>query len=110
MAHHLSGGNHVVRDFDGLGLSGGSRREVIELLGGRDSVNVKIYQNKNAYGNLGLGFVPNQERLAEEGLRAQAAALLSGFIKSLITFGGGSVTVGNDNSPVFGKTNELGGL
>ena len=60
MAHHLSGGNHVVRDFDGLGLSGGSRREVIELLGGRDSVNVKIHQNKNAYGNLGLGSFPTK--------------------------------------------------
>ena len=29
--HHHSGDNHVVRDGDGLGLSGGSRREVVEL-------------------------------------------------------------------------------
>ena len=29
--HHHGGDNHVVRDGDGLGLSGGSRREVVEL-------------------------------------------------------------------------------
>ena len=30
-AHHHGGDDHVVRDGDGLGLSGGSRREVVEL-------------------------------------------------------------------------------
>ena len=30
-AHQDSGDDHVVRDGDGLGLSGGSRREIVEL-------------------------------------------------------------------------------
>ena len=30
-AHHHGGDNHVVRYGDGLGLSGGSRREIVEL-------------------------------------------------------------------------------
>lgn len=30
-AHQYSGDDHVVRDGDGLGFSGGSRREVVEL-------------------------------------------------------------------------------
>ena len=42
--HHYSGDNHVVRDSDSLGLSGGSRREVIELWG-RKSADPKIHWN-----------------------------------------------------------------
>ena len=56
-AHHHSGDNHVVRDCYGLGLSSGSRGEVVELRKGNDSANTKHDSEKNAYSDLGFGFV-----------------------------------------------------
>ena len=108
--HHHGGDNHVVRDGDGLGLSGSSRREVIELQKGSGSATTKMHFNGNAYSDLGLGFVLGQERLVEEGFRVQAVTLLSELIKSLVTFGGGFVAIRDDNDPVFGKTGKLGGF
>ena len=108
-AHHHSGDNHVVRDGDGLGLSGGSRREVVELRG-KDSANMKIRLDEDAYSDLGLCLILSQERFVEEGFGVQAVALLGELIKSLVTFGGGFVTIGDDDDPIFGKASQLGGF
>ena len=64
----------------------------------------------HAHGDFSFGFVFGQERFIEEGLRIQATTLVSELIKSLVTFGGGIVTVRDDNDPIFGKTSELGGF
>ena len=59
--HHHSSDDHVMRDGDGLGLSGGSRREVVELRKESDSANTKFLSERNTYSNLGLGLVLSQE-------------------------------------------------
>jgi len=99
-----------VRDCYGFGLSSGSRGEVVELRKGSDSENAKHYLEKDAYSDLGLGFVLSQERLVEEGLRVQTVALFGELIKSLEAFWGGFVNVGNDDNPIFGKSSEFGGF
>lgn len=66
--------------------------------------------DKNTHGDLGLGFILGQERLAEEGLGVQVVTFLSELVESLVTLGDGFVAVGNDNDPVFGKASELGGF
>lgn len=99
----------LVGDGDGLGPSGSSRREVVEPRAGGKPTNVKILWKDNAYSDPGLGFVLGRERLVEEGLGVQAVALPNELIKSLVTFGGGFVTAGDDDNHIFGKTNELGG-
>jgi hypothetical protein len=71
---------------------------------------MKMHWNENAYSDLCLGFTFNQERLVEERLGIQTDALLGEFIKSLITFGDGFVTVWDDDDHILGKTSKFGGF
>ena len=62
--------------------------------------------------DLGLGFVLNQGRLVEDGLKAHAVSLFDELIKSLEALGegGGVVTVGNDDKSTPRKSSEPGGF